>query len=62
MLSFSKGREFVNLYVQDMEFHTDPVLIFCVHLDAIDVAEIGQKSHQVRFGVNHMADSIFGTH
>ena len=43
-----------------MQFHSDPVLVLCVHLNAVDVTEISQKCYQVCFGVNHMADAIFG--
>lgn len=45
-----------------MEFHSDPAVIFCIHLNAVDMTEISKKCHQVCFGVNHVADAIFGSH
>lgn len=57
-----EGRRLVNLYVQDVQFHSNPVLILCVHLDAVDMTEISQKCHQVGFGVDHMTDSILRPH
>lgn len=55
-----KKKNSINLYVQNMQFHSDSVLIFCIHLNAVDVTEIGEKCHQVCFGVNHMAYTVFG--
>lgn len=55
-------RSIFNLNVQDVQFHSDPVVVFCVHLNAVDMTEIGQKGHEVCLGVDYMAYTVFGPH
>lgn len=45
-----------------MQFHFNPVLIFSIHLNAVYMAEVSQKSHQICFRVYHMTDAVFGAH
>lgn len=45
-----------------MQVHSNPVIIFSIHLNAVNMAEVSQKSHQICFCVYHMTDAVFRPH
>lgn len=48
--------------VQNMQLQSDIGLILSENLDAVHMAEVGQKGHQVGPGVDDMTDAITWAH
>lgn len=46
------------LHVKHVELYSDVLLILCVHLDTVNMAEVGQQGHHVSFGVDDVANSM----
>lgn len=44
--------------IQNMQLQSDVGLILSEDLDAVDMAEVGQKSHQVGAGIDDVADAV----
>lgn len=51
-----------DLDIQDVQLYPDIALVLRVHLNAMDVAEVGQQAHQVGPGVDDMTDAIAWPH
>lgn len=46
--------------IQDVKLHPYVLLILRVHLDSVDMTEVGQQGHQIGFGVDHVTDAVSG--